>query len=349
MIPKIVVCIPTYNGAAYLPECIDSVLAQTFGDFEIMVVDDKSSDRTLEIAREYACRDSRIEVVENSSNLGLVGNWNRCVELAQGEWIKFVFQDDILDSRCLEKLIGSASAGDLIVACERTYLFENVAPEVEAEYGEYQKRLNLNALFGGKRRLSPDDIASAAIAHPGLNFIGEPTSVLLHSIVFKEFGLFNCNLVHLCDMEFWIRVASNAGLVYVPESLVTFRVHSTSTSAVNRDQRFFRSEILDPLLLLHEYAYNPAFARVRKSAKAANPPCSLENSVAQKAFWAYSTARYSVKRDAARQELLDEWQEVLRKFPRVRNLHFRWLAVKDFLKRHLLWRFAAPASGASNK
>jgi len=66
------------------------VSAQTFPDFEIVATDDHSSDRTMAILGEYQKKDPRIRVSRNPKNLGLVGNWNRCVELAKGEWIKFV-------------------------------------------------------------------------------------------------------------------------------------------------------------------------------------------------------------------------------------------------------------------
>src|SRR3990170_405399 len=87
--PCVSVCIPTYNGGKYIRECIESILVQTYTDFEILIVDDKSFDETIEIAEEFARGDKRIRIVRNRQNLGLVKNWNKCVELAEGEWIKF--------------------------------------------------------------------------------------------------------------------------------------------------------------------------------------------------------------------------------------------------------------------
>src|SRR5438552_8302595 len=122
MRPQVSVCIPTYNGAAYLTDCLDSVVSQTYSSFEVLVVDDCSADASAEIARTYARRDSRIRVFVNETNLGLVGNWNRCVQLARNEWIKFVFQDDLIRPECLERMLAVAvESGKPIVSCAREF------------------------------------------------------------------------------------------------------------------------------------------------------------------------------------------------------------------------------------
>src|SRR5450631_1193388 len=113
--PVISVCVPTYNGSKYLGNCLDSILSQTFNDFEVLIVDDLSSDNTFDIAMAYAERDKRFKLFQNTVNLGLVGNWNQCVELAGGEWIKFVFQDDVLAPECIEKLLHKALQGHKLI------------------------------------------------------------------------------------------------------------------------------------------------------------------------------------------------------------------------------------------
>ena len=129
MTPIVSVCIPTYNGSQFLKECIESILAQTFSNFELLIIDDRSSDNTIDLAEEYATRDSRIKVTINTQNLGLVGNWNRCLEIARGEWIKFVFQDDLLAPECLEKMLAATALGKPIIYCDRNFIFEAQTPE----------------------------------------------------------------------------------------------------------------------------------------------------------------------------------------------------------------------------
>src|SRR5215470_19548306 len=140
MTPIVSICIPTYNGAKYLPDCLDSVLAQTHSDFEVVIVDDCSSDETVEIANDYARHDSRVRVSVNDTNLGLVGNWNRSVQLSHGEWIKFVFQDDRISPDCLRRMLAVAARSKMpIVSCARDFIFEQgTASETRQFYLDHQ-------------------------------------------------------------------------------------------------------------------------------------------------------------------------------------------------------------------
>ena len=96
MAAKASILIPTYNYAQYLPEAIESVLAQDFTDYELIVSDDASTDNSADIIRHYAARDSRIRATFHPANLGMVANWNWCLGQARGAYIKFLFGDDRL-------------------------------------------------------------------------------------------------------------------------------------------------------------------------------------------------------------------------------------------------------------
>src|SRR3954465_13746774 len=99
--PRVSVCIPTYRGAGHLRTSIDSVLMQTFRDFELIVTDDHSPDDTFAIASSYG--DPRIRCLRNERNLGAEGNWNRTLEQARGHYVKLLPQDDVLDPSCLQR------------------------------------------------------------------------------------------------------------------------------------------------------------------------------------------------------------------------------------------------------
>src|SRR5208337_5267776 len=101
MHPCVSVLMTAYNREAFIADAIESVLAQTFTDFELIIVDDASKDRTVEIARHYAARDSRIQVVANEHNLGDYPNRNRAAKLATGEFIKYHDSDDLMYPHCL--------------------------------------------------------------------------------------------------------------------------------------------------------------------------------------------------------------------------------------------------------
>jgi glycosyltransferase involved in cell wall biosynthesis len=100
---KVSVCIPTYNGAEFVAKAIESVLAQTFADFELLVIDDSSNDATVDIVRSFT--DPRMRICRNEKRLGIPGNWNRCLSLARGEYICLFHQDDIMLPENLERKV----------------------------------------------------------------------------------------------------------------------------------------------------------------------------------------------------------------------------------------------------
>src|ERR1700751_192346 len=93
--PKLSIGIPVFNGQEFLPELLDSLLSQTFRDFEILICDNASTDQTPEICREYERRDSRIRSIRNSRNLGAVANFNRVFELSTAPLFKWAAHDDL--------------------------------------------------------------------------------------------------------------------------------------------------------------------------------------------------------------------------------------------------------------
>jgi glycosyltransferase involved in cell wall biosynthesis len=82
--PRVSVLIPTYNYGRYLAEAIESVLAQDFLDLELLIVDDCSTDNTREVIQPFCDRDARVHFTVNSTNLGMVNNWNHCLKQARG-------------------------------------------------------------------------------------------------------------------------------------------------------------------------------------------------------------------------------------------------------------------------
>src|SRR5690242_10061173 len=101
--PSVSICIPTYRGTAHLGAAIDSVLAQTYRDFELLIIDDNSPDDTAHLVARYD--DPRIRYLRNTSNLGPEGNWNRCLAEARGKYFKLLPHDDLLTPNCLERQV----------------------------------------------------------------------------------------------------------------------------------------------------------------------------------------------------------------------------------------------------
>lgn len=103
--PRVSVALPVRNGRKYLRACLESLLAQTFRDFELIICDNASTDETEAICREYAQRDPRIRYHRNPANIGPAANFNRGYELARGEYLKWQAFDDILDPAYLENCV----------------------------------------------------------------------------------------------------------------------------------------------------------------------------------------------------------------------------------------------------
>lgn len=267
MTPRVSLCVPTYNGAAYLAECLDSILAQTVEDVEILILDDHSQDETLAIAQAYQQQDPRIRLEVNPQNLGLVGNWNRCIQRARGEWIKFVFQDDLLAPTCLEQMLAATQVDPdrLLVYCQRQFLLDPELPEASRLWFEKHARF-VHRVFGGETSVSPQRYGEAALTHFGWNLLGEPTTVLVHRRAFLRFGLFNPHYVQNCDLEYWHRVACHTGVLYVPTPLAWFRIHASSTSARNYERRFYRARVLDLLIMRHDLTLSPLYQPLRQIA-----------------------------------------------------------------------------------
>lgn len=115
--PRVSIGLPVYNGANYLAETIDSILAQTFDDFELIISDNASTDGTAEICRQYVARDPRVRYVRNPDNVGAAKNYNRVFELAKGVYFKWNGHDDPVAPRFLERCVEVLDRDPGIVLC----------------------------------------------------------------------------------------------------------------------------------------------------------------------------------------------------------------------------------------
>ena len=107
--PKFTVIIPAYNAGKYLDECLESLVSQSFKDFEVIVVDDGSTDRTAVLGRKYTELDNRFRLVEKD-NGGVSSARNSGIDNAKGEWVLFVDADDVLVNTALEVLNSSINS-----------------------------------------------------------------------------------------------------------------------------------------------------------------------------------------------------------------------------------------------
>lgn len=317
--PLVSVCVPTYNGARFLRRCLDSALEQNWRDLEVLVVDDGSGDETVAIARDYARRDTRVRVHVNPANLGLVDNWNRCVALTRGAWIKFLFQDDYLEPACVSRMLEAAGGEAALVAVRRDIVFEPGVPvSARRSYEPFTTHASLRAFFGGAPRIGAAEFASHVVRWPHLNCIGEPTAMMFHRSAFQRFGLFNRHLAVLADWEYAARVAVHTGLAYVDDTLAAFRVHSWSATQRRMASRRFRVCVLDGLIMEHELAHATTFAPVREAAARMSPPVDLRFRLVESARRARRKARrYAADPERPDPCALADWGDVVTRYPRL--------------------------------
>ena len=357
--PLVSVCVPTYNGARFLRQCLDSALAQSWRDLEILVVDDGSTDESLAIARDYGRRDDRVRVAVNPVNLGLVENWNRCVALARGSWIKFLFQDDYLEPTCLSRMLDAAKGDSALVAARREIVFEpGVSAAVRRSYEPFTARASLRAFFGPGPRIGADEFAAHLVRRPRLNCIGEPTAMMLRRSAFERFGAYNRDFAVLADWELAARVAIHRGLAYVDETLAAFRVHAWSATQTRMAGRRFRVQVLDGLIMDHELANAPLYEPARQAAARMRPPVDLQFRLAEAARHARRMARrYVDDRDRPDPRASADWEDTVRRYPlltavprgyRTTRLTLamrqaRWAALRRIERAALFLRGAAAA------
>ena len=315
--PLVSVCVPTYNGARFLQQCLDSALGQSWRDLEVLVVDDGSGDESVSIARDYARRDPRVRVHVNPQNLGLVENWNRCVAHARGQWIKFLFQDDYLEPTCLSRMLEAAAADTALVAVRRDIVFESGTPaSVRRMYEPFMGWASLRALFGRGPWIGAAEFAAQVARRPQLNCIGEPTAMMIHRSAFGRFGAFNPAFAVLADWEYAARVAIHTGLAYVDETLAAFRVHAWSASQTRGASRRFRVWVLDGLIMEHELANAPLYEPARRAAARLRPPVDLHFRLAEAAREARRLARrYAADRQRPDPRALADWEDTVRRYP----------------------------------
>jgi glycosyltransferase involved in cell wall biosynthesis len=115
--PRVSIGMPVFNGEKYLKEALESILAQTYSDFELVISDNASNDRTEQICREYAAKDSRIRYYRNEKNIGAPKNFNRVFELSSGEYFKWAACDDVLAPEYLQKCVTVLDEDPSVVLC----------------------------------------------------------------------------------------------------------------------------------------------------------------------------------------------------------------------------------------
>jgi glycosyltransferase involved in cell wall biosynthesis len=220
--PLVSIVTPVYNGAEYIAECIESVLAQTYRNWNYVIVDNCSTDDTVAVARSYAAKDSRIHVTENQQFLRAVQNHNNALKKisAESKYCKVVFADDWLFPECLERMVAVAE--------------ENPSVGLVGAYCLEGTRVICAGLPYTDRIVSGRDICRKHLLDQ-LYVWGTATNLLYRSdLVRGDDAFFNERNIH-ADTEVCFRLLKNCDFGFVHQVLTFTRVRQKSLSAMSKD------------------------------------------------------------------------------------------------------------------
>ena len=216
--PKVSVCIASYNHARFLPAALDSILAQTFRDFEIVLVDDGSTDDSLRIAEGYAARHPervRVHTHEGRRNLGVSATVNRAYDLARGEFFSGLPSDDLLYPDKLERQI--------------KFFERHPTHDAVYSYGHFidrEGRLTPElGLFGVDvtRDPAPAERLVEGNAVPGM-------TMLVRRATLERINLRHDERLVYSDWDYWARLFARARVGFIPRPLVLYRIHDYNMS-----------------------------------------------------------------------------------------------------------------------
>lgn len=215
------IVLPVYNGEKYLRKALDSIIGQTYREWELIIVNDCSTDNTLSICEEYALKDNRIRILNNTKNLKLPKSLNRGFEDSKGEYLTWTSDDNMYEPKALEVLLQEIEKGYDMVYSNMIYI------------GERDEELSIQfpriSIWQG-------------------NNIG--ASFLYRRKIYDELGGYNEDMYLVEDYEYWIRVSKHYKVKYCDQKLYKYRRHEGSlTSAKVREVTKKRIELLEMQLV----------------------------------------------------------------------------------------------------
>jgi glycosyltransferase involved in cell wall biosynthesis len=240
MNPKISVCIPVRNGGVFLPLAINSVLTQSYQKFELVVVDNCSNDGTTEWLAERLPKDRNIRIFRNSTELGIAANFNACLALASGDYVKFLCADDLLLPGCLSRLAERLDADPSVA----------LITGARCLIDEYGDRIGIARYAKAEAKVTGTTVIGRCIF--GSNYVGEPSAVMFRRNAAQR-G-FNENLSLLMDLEMWFHLLERGDMINLASEVCAVRrhagqmTHSTITSG---------ALLNDNILLFANYGTRP--------------------------------------------------------------------------------------------
>ncbi|MCX8080821.1 MAG: glycosyltransferase [Bacteroidia bacterium] len=245
--PKLSVLIPVFNGMPYIKEAVESVLNQDFKDYELIITDNQSNDGTWEYVS--SLNDKRIKCFRNPVNLGMVGNWNKALEYARGEYIKVLPADDYLLPGALRKQVQLLDEHkEAVMVCGAKRVIDSSGKAL------FTKRfMKKNTLLDGKEAIN-------LVVRSGSNSIGEGGCVMFRSKYLPLTGGFEDDIFYTEDIQLWFKLLLHGKLFVMPDEVAAFRISGISLS-VQRS----KEQLKGNFKFLDKYYQNKSFG-IKKSS-----------------------------------------------------------------------------------
>lgn len=217
------VVLPIYNGEKYMRESIDSIIAQTYENWELIIIDDCSTDATASIAAEYVERDSRIRYYKNEQNLRLPRSLNRGFSLTKGAYLTWTSDDNLFEPEAFSKLLNSLKEN------KADFIFTSY--DVIDENGKYISTVEIQK-----------DYKDLII---GFNVVG--ACFLYTRNVYNTVGDYQHGKILVEDFDYWQRIFAKFNVIALDEVLYKYRTHSSSLTGTNSLARV-KSAVLECII-----------------------------------------------------------------------------------------------------
>ncbi len=229
MAPLVSICIPTYNSAQFIEETLETLLNQTYDNYEIIIGDNASNDNTVDILSKVAAQESRVRYYSNESNLGYAGNCNKLIQQAKGKYIGIYHADDLYDNDIIRQQVTLLTERDDLVGVFTQNSFIDEKSQPIKRPPPYGKKPDLVSTY------QQNDFVTALL-ETNINPFFCPSSMIRTS-AYQSANGYDENMKFIEDQDMWIRLMNFGSLAVINRSLVRYRIHPAQGSYVYVDPK----------------------------------------------------------------------------------------------------------------
>lgn len=229
MIPKISLLIPTFNRAYFLDQTLFSIARQTMKPFEVLIIDNASTDNTQEIVRKYQKYGFRY--IQNKTNIGMIRNWNRCIELAKGDYVSFINSDDLIAPYWYETWIETIKKYKAKVYTSSICVID-----------KNNKIISVYHTFERNQYIRQPNVISTFCRHfaPSIGTLG---ATIFDKTIFTEIGLYDPKNQTEADVPIGIKILSKYDIYYKDALIFAFRSHEEQTFDKMKQKKTIEEEL----------------------------------------------------------------------------------------------------------